>query len=106
MPLFEIVNDATLANLFKHLFDEFNMHGMDLIVVLGLFVFKNQVECRLVGLFNHWTVASDHSANMKFFYSWNRSKIFLRSFNELIGGSRVVRIGPKNNHVRKHARGK
>ena len=79
------------------------MQRMDLIVVLAFLVGENEVERHLVGLFHHRTRAGNHPPDMELDHARNRLEIFLRPGQELIGGVRVVRIGPEDDDVREHA---
>jgi hypothetical protein len=100
--LFEIVHDAAIADFLENFFDEFHVHGVDLVIVLRFFVVENQVQRHLIRLVNHRPMALDHAADVEVLHSLNRAQVLLGAGDQFIGRLRIIRIGPKNNNVRKH----
>src|SRR5688572_13195662 len=100
--LFEIVDDAAFADLLEDLLDEFDVLGMDLVVVLGLLGGEDEVEGDLVGLVDDRAMAFDHPANVKFFHAGDGLEVLLGAGDEFVGGHGVGGIGPEDDDVRKH----
>jgi hypothetical protein len=61
----EVVHDNFLADAFKDTFDELDVQGMDLVVVLGFFVGKNEVEGDLIRLIHYRAMAGNHFSDVK-----------------------------------------
>jgi hypothetical protein len=62
---FEIVYHNALADALEHFLDELNVHRMGLVIVLSLFVRKQQVQGDLVSLIDNRPMAGGHSTDMK-----------------------------------------
>ncbi len=102
--LLKIVNDAAAADFLEHFLDEFDVHRMDLVVILGFFVIEYQVQGGLITLVHDGAMAFHHAAYVEVLHAGNGAQILLCAGNEFIGRLRIVRIGPKNDNVRKHLR--
>ena len=97
--VFEIVNDHALATGLEDFFHKFHMQGMRLVGVLRGSVFKNKVQCDLIRLINHITMAAGHLAAMIMQHSGTGLEIFSGPSEELFGGVGDVGLGPENNYV-------
>ena len=102
--LFEIVDDAAFADFFEDLLDEFDVLGVDLVVVLGLLGGEDEVKGDLVGLVDDGAMAFDHAADVKFFHAGDGLEVLLGAGDEFVGGHGVSGIGPEDDNVRKHGR--
>ncbi|SVD56721.1 uncharacterized protein METZ01_LOCUS409575 [marine metagenome] len=91
---FEIVNDHALATGLEDFFHKFHVQGMCLVGVLRGSVFKNKVQCDLIRLINHITMAAGHLAAMIMQHSGAGLEIFFSPSEELFGGIGDVRLGP------------
>lgn len=69
--LFKIINQGPVAVGLEDLLHKFEMLRVNLVIVLGLFVLKDQVQSHLVGLVHHRTMAGTHPAHMKMQNAWN-----------------------------------
>ena len=97
--VFKVVNDHTLAAGLEDFFHKFHMQGMRLVGVLRGSVFKNKVQCDLIRLINHITMAAGHLAAMIMQHSGAGLEIFFGPSEELFGGVGDVGLGPENNYV-------
>jgi len=84
-------------------FDELQMFGMDLVLILSLLAGEDQVQGHLIGLIHHRTRAADHPAHVKMDHTWDRLEVLLATGNEFIGGCGVGRVRPENDDVRELA---
>ena len=96
---FEIVNDHALATGLEDFFHKFNVQGMSLVGVLRGSVFKNKVQCDLIRLINHITMAAGHLAAMIMQHSRAGLEIFFGPCEELFGGVGDAGLGPENYYV-------
>ena len=67
--LFEIVNDDLLADGLENLFDELDVGGVILVIVLRFFVAEDDVEGDLVALVDNGAVALRCAADMEMQYA-------------------------------------
>ena len=86
----------------KDLLHEFEVLGVNLVIVLGLLVLKLDVQGRLVGLIHHRPMAGHHFTNMQVEDAWNRREVFPDSLNEFIHRIGLPWIRPKDDHVAIH----
>src|SRR5579859_4706270 len=78
------------------------MLRVDLVVVLGFFIGKNQVQRHLIRLVDDRSVAGCHLADVKMQNPWDRSQIFISPGDQFVSRVGDTWIGPKNDNVRKH----
>jgi hypothetical protein len=98
----KVVNNDLLANRIESFLDELLMEGMILIIVLGLFVLKDDVQSNLVALIDDGPVTSYHLPYMEADDPWDGLKVAFRAGNQFISGLRIGRVGPKDDNMRKH----
>ena len=91
---FKIVYHHALATGLEDFFHKFHVQGMRLVGVLRGSVFKNKVQCNLIRLINHITMAAGHLAAMIMQHSGAGLEIFFSPSEELFGGIGDVRLGP------------
>ena len=96
---FKVVNDHALATGLEDFFHKFHMQGMRLVGVLRGSVFKNKVQCDLIRLINHITMAAGHLSAMKMQHAGAGLEIFFGPSEELFGGIGDARLNPKNYYV-------
>ena len=96
---FKVVNDHALATGFEDFFHKFHMQGMRLVGVLRGSVFKNKVQCDLIRLINHITMAAGHLATMIMQHAGAGLEVFFGSGKELLGGVGDIGFGPENNYM-------
>ena len=96
---FKIVNHHARATGLEDFFHKFHVQGMRLVGVLRGSVFKNKVQCDLIRLINHITLAAGHLAAMIMQHSGAGLEIFFSPSEELFGGIGDVRLGPENYYV-------
>ena len=101
----EIVDHHAFAAGFEDFFHKVHVQRVLLIGVLRGFVLKHEVQCNLVGLINHITVAFSHFAAMIVHYARAGLEIFFSSGEQFFGGIRYIRFGPENDYVGKHCLG-
>ena len=75
---------------------------MDLIGRLGRLVLEGEIERDLIALVHDRARARHHAADVEALRQRNGLQIFLRAFEERIGGVGEFGFGPKNDDVRKH----
>jgi hypothetical protein len=97
--LLEIVDDDLFADLFENAFDELDMEGVDLIIVLSFLVGEEQVEGDLIRLIHDRSMAGDHFAYVKTEDAGNGFEEFICASDEFIGGFGVIGVGPENDNV-------
>ena len=97
--VFEIVNHHTLAAGLEDFFHKFHVQGMRLVGVLRGSVFKNKVQCDLIRLINHITMAAGHLAAMIMQHAGAGLEIFFGPSEELFGGVGDAGLGPENYYV-------
>jgi len=97
--LLKIIHHHFLARFLKDSFDKLNMHRMDLVIVLGFLVGKDQIQGDLVGLVYDRPMAGGHLSDMVMQYAGDRFQKFIRSGDQLVGRVRVAWIRPKYNNV-------
>lgn len=100
--LLEVVDDDLGAVRLERLFDELDMEGMHLIVILGLLVGEHEVQRDLVGLINDRSMASDHLAHVIAQHPGDGLEILFAASQEVGDCVGFVRMGPKNDNVREH----
>ena len=96
---FKVVNDHTLAAGPKDFFHKLHVQGMRLVGVLRGSVFKNKVQCDLIRLINHITMAAGHLPAMIMQHSGAGLEIFFGPSEELFGGAGDAGLGPENYYV-------
>ena len=96
---FKIVNHHALATGLEDFFHKFHVQGMRLVGVLRGSVFKNKVQCDLIRLINHITMAAGHLAAMIMQHSGAGLEIFFGPSEELFGGVGDAGLGPENYYV-------
>ena len=96
---FKVVNDHALATGLEDFFHKLHVQGMRLVGVLRGSVFKNKVQCDLIRLINHITMAASHLSAMKMQLAGAGLEIFFGPSEELFGGIRDIRLGPENYYV-------
>ena len=101
---FEIVNHHAFATGLEDFFHKLHVQGMRLVGVLRGAVFKNKVQCDLIRLINHITMAAGHLAAMIMQHAGAGSEIFFGACKELFGGVGDIGFGPDNYYVGKHGR--
>lgn len=72
---------------------------MELVIVLGFFVWENEVEGDLVALVNNGPMAGNHSADMKSEEARDGLEIFEGACDELVSGGGFIVFGPKNDKM-------
>ena len=98
----EIIHHHALAGGLEDFFHKLHVQRMILISVLRGLVLKHEVQRHLIGLIDHIPVAGGHFATMIVEYARAGLEIFFRAGEQLLGSIRHIRLGPENNHVRKH----
>ena len=96
---FEVVNNTARAVWLERLLDKFQMHGMDLVIILHLFVGKDQIQCHLIRLIDNRSVAGGHFPDVKALHARDGLQIFLGTRYEFFSGIRLVAFGPENDNV-------
>ena len=96
---FKVVNDHALATGLEDFFHKFHMQGMRLVGVLRGSVFKNKVQCDLIRLINHITMAAGHLATMIMQHARAGLEVFFGSGKELLGGVGDIGLGPENYYM-------
>ena len=96
---FKIVNHHALATGLEDFFHKFHVQGMRLVGVLRGSVFKNKVQCDLIRLINHITMAAGHLATMIMQHAGAGLEIFFGPSEELFGGVGDAGLGPENYYV-------
>ena len=96
---FKVVNDHALATGLEDFFHKFHMQGMRLVGVLRGSVFKNKVQCDLIRLINHITMAAGHLATMIMQHAGAGLEVFFGSGKELLGGVGDIGLGPENYYM-------
>ena len=96
---FKVVNDHALATGLEDFFHKFHVQGMRLIGVLRGSVFKNKVQCDLIRLINHITMAAGHLATMIMQHAGAGLEVFFGSGKELLGGVEDIGLGPENYYM-------
>lgn len=99
----KIVNQDPLHVGFHKLGNKFEMLGMHLVIILGLFAVKNRVQRHLIGLVHDGPGAAHHFADVKMVETGDGLEEFIRAGDEGIGGFGFRRVGPENDDVREHA---
>ena len=95
----KIVHDDSLTSFLENGVDEFDVGGVGLVVVLGLFVGKGYVEGDLVGLIDDGAMASGHFAGVEMQRAGNGAEIFFDAGQQLVGGLRIGGGGPEYDNV-------
>ena len=96
---FKIVNHHALATGLEDFFHKFHVQGMRLVGVLRGSVFKNKVQCDLIRLINHITMAAGHLATMIMQHAGAGLEVFFGSGKELLGGVGDIGLGPENYYM-------
>ena len=96
---FKVVNDHALATDLEDFFHKLHVQWMRLIGVLRGSVFKNKVQCDLIRLINHITMAAGHLPTMIMQHSRAGLEIFFGPSEELFGGIGDARLDPENYYV-------
>lgn len=98
----EVVNDYFFANSLEDFFDELDVQGMNLVVVLDFFVGKDNVEGDLVALIDDGSFAGGHFAGVEVEGSRNGFQVLGDAVQQFLRGIGLFWIGPKDDNVRKH----
>lgn len=98
----EIVHHHSLAVGFEDFFHKLHVQRVILVGILRGLVLKHEVQRHLIGLIDHIPVTGCHFATMIVEHARAGLQIFFRAGEQLLGSIRHIRLGPKNNHVRKH----
>ena len=61
----KIVNNYFCANSLKHFFHEFNVHGMNLVIILRFFIREYQIQGDLIRLIDDGSMARSHFTDVK-----------------------------------------
>ena len=97
--LFEVVNDNFFHEGFYALGDEFEVLGMDLVIVLGLLAGENRVQRDLIGLVHDGALAADHLADVEMREAGDGLEEFMGAGDDGIGGLGFGGVGPENDDV-------
>ena len=100
--VFEIVDQCAFAVWLENFLNKLHVQRMLLIGILRGLVFKDEVEGDLIGLVDHITVASGHSATVIMLYAGTGPEIFFGAGKQGLGGIGLVRFRPENNYVGEH----
>ena len=95
----EIVDHYAFAAGFEDFFNKVHVQGVLLIGVLRGFVLKHEVQCNLVGLINHITVAGDHFPAVIMQYARAGLEVLLGAGQQFLGGIGHIGFGPENDDV-------
>lgn len=95
----EIVDHHAFAAGFKDFFHKVHVQRVLLIGVLRGFVLKHEVQCNLVGLINHITVAGDHFPAVIMQYARAGLEVLLCAGQQFLGGIGYIGFGPENDDV-------
>jgi hypothetical protein len=98
-PLFKIVHDHLLAGALEDAFDEFDVQRMDLVVVLGFLVRKDDVQRDLVRLVNDRTMAGGHLPDMEMQGAGNSFEIVVNAGNKFVSRAGIAGVSPENDDV-------
>ena len=102
--LLEIVDDDFFADRLENFFDEFDVGGVVLVVVLGFLIAKGDVEGDLVGLVDDRAAAFRHAPDMEMEDAGDGLEVFLGAGDKFFNGVGFVGLGPENDYVREHRR--
>ena len=102
--VFEIVDQRAFAVGLEHFLDKLHVQRMFLIGVLLGLVLKNEVEGDLIGLVDHITVASGHSAAVIMLYAGTGLEVFFSASKQGLSSVGLVRFRPENDYVGEHGR--
>ncbi len=97
--LCKVENLHLFADAFEDCFDELNVQGVQLIIVLRFLVGKNQIKGDLIRLVDNRPVAGHHGADVKMEHAGDRFEELICPFNQFGGGGRISGISPKDNNV-------
>ena len=97
--LLKIVNDYLRADPLEDFLHELNVEWMDLVIVLGFLVGKGKVQCHLVCLVYHRSLAAHHLPRMKLQHAGNGLEVMESPRQEFLSGIGLRRIGPENDNV-------
>lgn len=103
--LLEVVHDDLFHEGFDAVGDKFEVLGMDLVIVLGLFAGEDGAEGDLIGLIHDRAGAAHHFADMELGDAGDVLEIFISAGDDLVGSIGLGGIGPKNDDVREHKYG-
>ena len=95
----EIVDHHAFAAGFEDFFHKVHVQRVLLIGVLRGFVLKHEVQCNLVGLINHITVAGDHFSAVIMQYARAGLEVLLGAGQQFLGGIGHIGFGPENDDV-------
>jgi hypothetical protein len=85
--------------------DEFEVLGVDLVVVLRLFAGEDDIEGDLIGLVHDGAEAAYHFADVKVGDTGDVFEVFVAAGDDLGGGIGLGGVGPENDNVREHKYG-
>ena len=97
--VFKVVDHHAFAAGFEDFFNKVHVQGVLLIGVLRGFVLKHEVQCNLVGLINHITVAGDHFPAVIMQYARAGLEVLLGAGQQFLGGIGHIGFGPENDDV-------
>ncbi len=103
---FKVVDTDLGAVGFKALFDELDVRGVGLVVVLRFFGIEDDIQADGVGLFDHGTFAGGHFTDVEMDDAGLDVEVLVSAFDEDIGGFGFGGVGPENDNVREHGGGR
>jgi hypothetical protein len=82
--------------------DEFQVPGMDLVIILRLFAGENGVEGDLIALIHDGAGAAHHFADVKVGEAGDVLEVFIAAGDNLVGSIRLGGVGPEYDDMREH----
>jgi hypothetical protein len=98
----KVVDRDLITGLFKYFFHKLQVLRMHLILVLNNFVFERDIQCDLITLIYYRPVAWGAFTNMHRDHARNIRQVFVQPIDQSLLSVLHVRLGPKNNNMRKH----